>query len=354
MVKELVGMNYATLVILACLLVFIFTNDYFSKRVRSLFLTAGMMVLCLVIVDSVEYYTASLSYFTPLRTLMSAIGYSLRPTIIYVVILLLGNARDKKYKWIAWPLYFNTLIAFSAFFTDIAYTFTTDNQFQRGPIGYFAFVTSGFYEIVLIVCTVKLYKSVHSYESIISTVVVCTFQIATIMEAVWKYAGVINASGAIALTFYYLYLNTQQFKRDPLTNVLNRRCFYMDAEKHMADLQALLSIDLNDLKKWNDQYGHDKGDEALCTMVACVEEVLVKNCYLYRTGGDEFMVLCFNRQIGNAEGLKQSIKECMAKTPFSCAIGTAFWEKDDNFTALCARADQSMYEDKKKMKSGLN
>lgn len=95
MVKELVGMNYATLVILACLLVFIFTNDYFSKKVRSLFLTAGMMVLCLVIVDSVEYYTASLSYFTPLRTLMSAIGYSLRPTIIYVVILLLGNARDR-------------------------------------------------------------------------------------------------------------------------------------------------------------------------------------------------------------------------------------------------------------------
>ena len=119
MLKELVEINYASIVTLVCLLVFIFTNDYFTKRVRTLFLTASLMLLGLVLADSVEYWTASLEHLTPVRILMSAIGYSLRPIIIYVVILLLGNVERKKYFRLALPLVLNTAIAFSAFCVGI-------------------------------------------------------------------------------------------------------------------------------------------------------------------------------------------------------------------------------------------
>ncbi|MDE6024055.1 MAG: GGDEF domain-containing protein [Lachnospiraceae bacterium] len=350
MIQDLIEINYASVVILLFFLVFIFTNDYFAQRIRTLFLLADVLLLCLVVVDSIEYWTASLDTLTSLRILMSAIGYSIRPIIIYVVILLLGNAKGKKYAWLSIPLVVNTLIAFSAFFVDYAYSYTMDNQFVRGPLGYFAFVTSGFYEIVLLICTIKLYKSVKISETIISVVVLFTFMIAIFMESVWKYEGIINVSGAIALTFYYLYLNTQQFKRDPLTNVLNRRCFYMDAEKHKANLSAVLSIDLNDLKKWNDEYGHAKGDEAICTIVCCVEAVLPSNCYLYRVGGDEFMLLCFNQEKTIIQQLKNQIKEKASQTPFSCAIGVAYNDEQIDFNKLCSQADKDMYEDKQQMK----
>ena len=350
MIKELIEINYASVVILLFFLVFIFTNDYFTQRIRTLFLLADVLLLCLVVVDSIEYWTASLDTLTPLRILMSAIGYSIRPVIIYVVILLLGNAKGKKYAWISIPLIVNTLIAFSAFFVDYAYSYTMDNQFVRGPLGYFAFVTSGFYEIVLLICTIKLYKSVKISETIISVVVLFTFLVAILMESVWKYEGMINVSGAVALTFYYLYLNTQQFKRDPLTNVLNRRCFYMDAEKLNANLSAVISIDLNDLKKWNDEYGHAKGDEAICTIVHCVEAVLPSNCYLYRVGGDEFMLLCFNQEKTIIQQLKHQIKEKASQTPFSCAIGVAYNDEQIDFNKLCSQADKDMYEDKQQMK----
>ena len=46
-----------------------------------------------------------------------------------------------------------------------------------------------------------------------------------------------------------------------MTKALNRRCFFLDAEKHAASLSAVLSIDVNDLKQWNDGHGHAKGDE---------------------------------------------------------------------------------------------
>lgn len=350
MIKELIEINYASVIILLFFLVFIFTNDYFPKRIRTLFLLADILLLCLIAADSIEYWAASLDTLTPIRILMSAIGYSIRPVIIYVIILLLGNVNDKKYTWISIPLIVNTMIAFSAFFVDYAYSYTMDNRFVRGPLGYFAFVTSGFYEIVLLICTVKLYKSVKISETIISVVILLTFTISIFMESVWKYEGIINISGAVALTFYYLYLNTQQFKRDPMTNVLNRRCFYIDAEKNKANLNAVISIDLNDLKKWNDEYGHAKGDEAISTIVCCVEAVLPSNCYLYRVGGDEFMLLCFNQQKTIIEQLKNQIKEKVSQTPFSCAIGVAYNEGQADFNKLCSQADKLMYEDKKQMK----
>lgn len=351
MIQHLIQLNYATITLTFCLLVFIITNDYFDKKVRMLFLTACIMVLCLILADSVEYWTSTLYSVTNLRIWMSAIGYSLRPTIIFVVILLLLRQKNTKSLWLTIPLILNALLAFSALFTDIAYSYTADNEFVRGPLGYFAFATSGFYGVVLLICTVKLYKSIHFSETFISVAVVCMFAISTAMESSGGYDGVINTTGAIALVFYYLYLNTQQFKRDPMTKTLNRRCFYLDAEKNMSRLSAVMSIDLNNLKHLNDEYGHAKGDEAICTLVNCIEKVLPRNCFLYRTGGDEFMILCFSKEKDNAKQLLLDIKEEVAKTPYSCAIGMAYSEWQKDFDRLCSQADKAMYEDKFQMKN---
>lgn len=354
MLHHLIQLNFATVILMICLLVFIMTNNYFDKRIKMLFWVACILVLSLVVADSVEYWTSTLPNPTNLRILMSAIGYSLRPTSIFMIILLLLRQKEKKLTWMVIPLIVNTLLAFSPFFTDIAYSYSTENDFVRGPFCYFAFVTSGFYAILLIIYTYKLYKSVHFSEAFISIAVVCTFVIATAMEAFWGYDGVINITGAVAIVFYYLHLNMQQFKRDPMTQVLNRRCFYLDAEKNMAHLSAVMSIDLNNLKKWNDENGHAKGDEAICTLANCAQKVLPRNCFLYRTGGDEFMVLCFHKEESVVRQLLLDIKAEVSKTPYSCAIGMAYNECQKDFDKLCSQADQAMYEDKFKMKNQNN
>lgn len=351
MFHQLIQYNFATIILTLSLLVFIITNNYFDKKVRILFLTSCLMILCLVLVDSIEYWTSTLTAPTKLRIWMSAIGYSLRPTIIFVVILLLLRMQNvQKLLWLIAPLFINMFLAFSALFSDIAYSYSPKNEFVRGPLGYFAFVTSGFYAIVLLVCTIKHNKFIHISETAISIVVVCSFVVSTAMESVWKYDGMINTTGAIAVVFYYLYLNTQQFKRDPMTQALNRRCFYLDAERKMANLSAVLSIDLNNLKKLNDEGGHAKGDEAICTLVDCIQNVLPKNCFLYRTGGDEFMILCFNQEEAVIKQLTYAIKEGAARTPYSCAVGMAYKDCNQDFNKLCFQADQAMYTDKISMK----
>ena len=349
--SHLIQVNFATVILVVFLFVYIMTNSYFDGKIRKLYLTACLLVLCLVIADSVEHWTASFDHLVSLRIWMSAIGYSLRPTIFFTVIVMLLRENKKSIVWLSLPLYLNALLAFSAFFTEIAYSYSDDNQFVRGPLGYFAFVTNGFYAVALMICTVKQYRTVNRSEARIAMVALCMFVIATVMESAWGFDGLINTSGVVALVFYYIHLNTQHFKRDSLTQVLNRRCFFLDGEKHEASLSAVVSVDLNNLKKWNDEYGHAKGDEAICTLVGCIQKVLPRTAHLYRTGGDEFMVLCFDMEKKMVQQFLNDIRSEMEKTPFSCAIGMAYRDEGQAFDKLCLEADQKMYCDKKRFHS---
>lgn len=342
-------MDYAAVMLALCLLIFIITNDYFPIRIRKLFLTACLLLLLLIATDTVEYWTASFQQLSVLRIWMSAIGYSLRPAIIYLLIHLM-NSQEKSNKILFIPLIINAMIAFSALFTDIAYSYTPDNRFVRGPIGYFAFVTSGFYLIALLIYTYRLHRAANISEMCISFVAIIMLTISITLEAAAKYEGMLNTMGAVTLVFYYLYLNTQQFKRDALTGALNRRCFYLDAEKNATNISAVLSIDLNNLKSWNDKYGHAKGDDAIRTTAHNFQRVLPKNCYLYRTGGDEFMVLCFEKNKSKIENMLTDIHTELGKTPYDCAIGIAYRRADEDFRELCSRADRQMYENKAQMK----
>lgn len=120
----------------------------------------------------------------------------------------------------------------------------------------------------------------------------------------------------------------------------------------MANLSAVISIDLNELKKWNDQYGHAQGDDAICSLVQCVNSALPENCFLYRVGGDEFMILCFNQKSSTVEKIKDKIQKNISKTPYSCAIGIAYNDGESDFNKLCSWADKAMYEEKKRTASG--
>lgn len=74
---------------------------------------------------------------------------------------------------------------------------------------------------------------------------------------------------------------------------------------------------------------------------------LERNCYLYRTGGDEFMILCFRQDRINIQKMILKITAQLQKTPYTCAIGTAFLNKETDFEKACSIADAKMYENKR-------
>lgn len=351
MLHHLIQVNYATLLLLFLLFVFIVTNRYFERRIRRIFLTAVGVLFAIVIADSVEYWTASFAQPTTLRIWMSAIGYTLRPAAIFQILIIFIRKKEANWALLASPLLVNMVIAFSALFTDIAYSYSATNEYVRGPLGWFAYVISGLYFIILMILTVKRYRVVNISESFVVMIVLLMFIFATTMEVVYQFDGMINTTGAVAILFYYLYLNTQQFKRDALTHALNRRCFYLDAENNIANLTAMISIDLNDLKQINDEEGHAEGDKAICTITSCIQRVLLRDCFLYRIGGDEFMILCFREKKNAVEEMLEKIKREMQKTQYTCAMGVVYTQEQTiDFEKLCSLADKAMYEEKARMK----
>jgi diguanylate cyclase (GGDEF)-like protein len=354
MLHTLLQMNFVTLIAILCMLVFMYTNRMFDSSVVRNFYGALLLLLVLIVVDSVEYWTSLFSYPTLLRIFMSALGYSIRPMIVYSILVIFSRNRNYKWKVLRIPVVLNTLVAFSALFTGIAYSYSQENVFVRGPLGYTAYFTGGFYLVLLLRETVALYRDdrrISSREKGLLVVVLgSAMVIAEILESLGGYEGLLDGTCALAIIYYYFYLCSWQFRRDPLTGALNRGCFELDGTKKSKDLTAVIALDMNNLKQINDRRGHCEGDKAICEAVNELRSCLRKGCQLYRIGGDEFVILCFKCSGENVQDMIVDIQDRMAGKLYACAMGAAYVKDGLTFQEVFEFADQNMYRNKRKMK----
>lgn len=76
--------------------------------------------------------------------------------------------------------------------------------------------------------------------------------------------------------------------------------------------------------------------------------MLQRNMYIYRLGGDEFIILCLKSNKKQVESVIASIKEKMHETEYFCSIGYAIKEQgEDTLDSLFVASEEKMYEDKK-------
>lgn len=137
---------------------------------------------------------------------------------------------------------------------------------------------------------------------------------------------------------------------DQLTGVGNRRALtdFVDKCLRPGTMYAVIFIDVNELKKMNDTFGHARGDLLIQTIAYVLSNVAGKN-HVFRLGGDEFLVLmpCSNDE--EAITIIDHMKQSMATHRCSAAIGyvlclAPFHDLD----GLIHQADEKMYSDKKR------
>ncbi|MCK7488559.1 MAG: diguanylate cyclase [Bacillus subtilis] len=142
---------------------------------------------------------------------------------------------------------------------------------------------------------------------------------------------------------------------DYLTGLFNRRYFSTILETYYSSQKfpiALIMMDLNGLKLFNDAFGHLGGDEVLKR----VANVLQKNTVDYglpcRIGGDEFAVLLTGKTEKQVEALKDMIyldisNEIYSNIPISIAAGYAVQTTPgDSMDELIKTAEQNMFKKK--------
>ena len=119
---------------------------------------------------------------------------------------------------------------------------------------------------------------------------------------------------------------------------------------------GVVVFDLNELKEANDTYGHDVGDKLIVSAAKVISDVF-KRSPVFRIGGDEFLAVLQNKDLEDCEKLfikldKECAKMQVKDIPLSIARGFATFDpnKDSRFNDVFKRADNAMYENKRKFK----
>jgi diguanylate cyclase (GGDEF)-like protein/PAS domain S-box-containing protein len=152
---------------------------------------------------------------------------------------------------------------------------------------------------------------------------------------------------------------------DMLTGLLDREGFFLFAGQQLRiairnNLQvALLFADMDNLKAINDEFGHAEGDRALIDVAQILKNSVRESDTVARFGGDEFVVFLTG---STTTGMKQMVAKNIEKEldtfntsksrnyQLSISIGLALHdlEHPSSLDELLSRADNSMYEHKKK------
>ncbi len=149
---------------------------------------------------------------------------------------------------------------------------------------------------------------------------------------------------------------------DNLTGFYNRRKIEELLRKEIERFRryknplSVLFIDLDNFKKLNDTYGHQKGDEILRGVARLIERELRKTDFVGRFGGEEFLVVLPETDAEGALKVAERIRRSVEKADFgvegvTVSIGVTELKEGDTLETLFNRVDRAMYLAKERGKN---
>ena len=123
---------------------------------------------------------------------------------------------------------------------------------------------------------------------------------------------------------------------------------------------AIISMDMDHMKRINDTYGHLKGDEAICRMGRALEFLKNHGITPVHISGDEFQAFGTVDNAEEAKALVSKIRESMDRQnredPWICEISASIGmyaavpDENNGLDAFMTKADREMYADKTRRK----
>jgi len=205
----------------------------------------------------------------------------------------------------------------------------------------------------IVVLGADLYARIAAGGAILhGTPLQAVLQIVILVVMVWVFGGVhgkvINQRNAARSTAI----------RDPLTGLHNRLSFEHELRRVTEEAGrygfdfGLIVLDIDHFKRFNDQYGHLAGDEALQAVARTCRRTLRKTDLLSRWGGEEFAAIVHHASADQAchaaEKLRLAVAGHRSTTgePITISCGVALYRPGDEPRTLFERADAALLQAK--------
>ncbi|MEK6201236.1 MAG: GGDEF domain-containing protein [Desulfobulbaceae bacterium] len=145
---------------------------------------------------------------------------------------------------------------------------------------------------------------------------------------------------------------------DKLTGLLNRQVVVILIEKLLAEYRrdpkpiSILFVDIDHFKTINDLHGHLTGDRILSGIAQLLQNALRQSDIAVRWGGEEFLVVLNDCDLGQAKGLAEKLRETIEKRRFEengklvsvkVSIGISEYDGVEMFEQTISRADAALY-----------
>ncbi|TMS57832.1 diguanylate cyclase [Imbroritus primus] len=174
---------------------------------------------------------------------------------------------------------------------------------------------------------------------------------------------------ALDLDTLFQKANELEGGRDVLTSLLNRKFLPVVLSKEVAYARernsqfAVIAIDIDHFKQVNDVHGHEAGDMVLQQFAALLSDSVRGGDYLFRLGGEEFLMLSVDvdeaRAVAAAERLRARIAAEVFRLPrdrtmtLTISIGLAMHDGHPDYQRALRRADVALYAAKQRGRNCL-
>ncbi|MBQ9008163.1 MAG: diguanylate cyclase [Clostridia bacterium] len=346
--------EYMTFAALLGLWIMVDSSVHLKKRTITVTRSVIVLIFVEAVLSSLETWNSQLDHLTTARIILTPTVYLLHP-LIMIGILDMAEFGRKHRALLLLPVLISAPLLYTSQWTHLIYWFSPDNSYNRAAslLRYYPFCLFFLYILLFAGTFVMRYlrRGTSERKGILVCILIASFGL--VFHIVNRMTVDYSLLFTSILLIYYLSLYVLTSKEDTLTHLMNRQCYFADSDKLKDRITAVVSVDMNDLKKINDSQGHDAGDTALITVAKCLTRDSLKNKRVYRIGGDEFAIFYLDKP---EEAVREDIRRMQAnlsETACECAFGFEMVDRHNIRKSILA-ADRKMYANKAAMKNSLD
>ena len=204
--QTLIALNVSLILQLLGLVIALVIDPYINARNKRIMLISVGLIMSLVIQQQAQTFFQE-NAITVGRTLMSVYGYCVRPLIICMFMQLFGRTRK------AWVLIgINTLIYSTSFFSDLTFSYSANNIFRRGPLGFSCHIISAMLLVQLVFLSVRNHRKKNTLFSSFPILIVSLIVLGTLTDTfifVNYCVDLLTVITVSSCVIYYIWLHLQ-------------------------------------------------------------------------------------------------------------------------------------------------